>query len=848
MELRRSSDVTVGSTVLHVETELVTGEGDVPVISSRVLRGESVLFKRDTGIEELRPIFKHSEEILRRIDHQHLVIIQHIQKKQPSPPPPDEDDEPDENDENDANDESRKPTPDARMSTALELLGAGEWDLAEAELRRLLEQDRSYREARELLEVVELGRAEIPTPEDLTKSLHEGSEAFAAGQERTAVTRWKNGLAQDPSSRSFQLLVLFATTDSEERRHRYAEQLLLLGSELLTKGKNAEAYSLLVVAQADEQPKRNIPEEQIETQTIVVEPTAYPPAGGVSHEADEVTEHTLPGRPLIEPPPEETETAREGERRLFGESHDEREAALYEARRAEAKRSTRETNPPFAPSPPEESVGRPPSRVVRRVAPRHRRPGPPTLLYGVAALAALAVVTLVVFLLRQTTLPTEQLDEAARYMNAGQYDAASEAYSGILMEWGELAPAYLGRGRARLAAGDPEGGLADLTRAVELEPEAAKISEELAEVLYSRGEFEKAVTYYERALQADSLSAESLYRLATSLVQLGRRDEALERAQAALEADPSHAEAHFLYGILLNGLGRFEEAERELEAARPSMGESGDFYAALGTSLLEQGKLDAAEAAARQFARFDSEDARAHAILGEVYLSRKQYLSARDELFRALRLNPKEPRAQIALGRTWLAIARSSRDPRDLAKARQILTEAMGVDEGERLMTLGQVAMAGGDVRGAVALLERAIEQQARPREARLALADALYASKDYPGAAAALERAAQYGPSDPAIALSLGLVYSQLNDARRASEGYLKAIQGIGMTRPAEEANGPVMLPKPYVTLPSRLDINRVIRSAYRDLLSQVPDDPTATALKQLAESVSFVIAEQNG
>ena len=83
-----------------------------------------------------------------------------------------------------------------------------------------------------------------------------------------------------------------------------------------------------------------------------------------------------------------------------------------------------------------------------------------------------------------------------------------------------------------------------------------------------------------------------------------------------------------------------------------------------------------------------------------------------------------------------------------------------------------------------------------------------------------------------------MALVYAQLDDAVRASEEYLKAIQGIGMSTPASEGTGPVVLPHPYVPLPERFDINRSIRNAHRQALSENEEDTTALALKTLAES----------
>ena len=213
-----------------------------------------------------------------------------------------------------------------------------------------------------------------------------------------------------------------------------------------------------------------------------------------------------------------------------------------------------------------------------------------------------------------------------------------------------------------------------------------------------------------------------------------------------------------------------------------------------------------------------------------------------------MRIDPEEPSAQIALGKAWLAIGQTRGDRGDLAKARRILVNAKGVPEGERLLILGQVSLAEGNTGDAVQLLEQALSKGADPLRVRLSLAGAKYAAEDLPGVAEELQRAAAFAPSDPALALSLGLMYSALDDPRRAAEEYLKAIQGIGLTVPPDEENGPVVLPEPYVPLPDDFDLNQTIRSAYRQTLSASNDeDPTAAELKTLAESTSFVIAATN-
>ncbi len=428
-------------------------------------------------------------------------------------------------------------------------------------------------------------------------------------------------------------------------------------------------------------------------------------------------------------------------------------------------------------------------------------------------------------------------------MSAGQYPQAIAAYDTLLRDFGDDATILLGRGRAKLASGDTDGGLTDLKRAQSLDSQSAAIAEEIGDVLYSQGSYPDAIDYYGKAFAGGQGTAEGRYRLAVSLVREGRADEAMEHLKQAIVKDPAHGEAQFLYGQLLNERGRFAEAEKALRAAEPKVQAGGDYLSQLGIALLEQQKLDEAEEVAREFTRGYPNDARGRSLLGEVYLSRKQYEPARAQLIRALRTDSREPRAQLALGRTWLAIGKARNDAQDLAKAQQVLTTAQGVDEGKRLLALGQVALAQGKLDVARQKLEESLQNRAPELPVHLSLAEVKWRGNDVTGAAEELQRASDLAPGDPAIALSLGIAYYQMKDVTRAGDEFLKAIQGIGLMTPPGEGAGPVVLPVPYVPVPDRFNLNRAIKDSYQTVLKQTEDDPTATELRTLSESTTFMI-----
>ena len=855
MELSKKSELTVGSASYVINTELA-GEA-LSSIRTQVLNSDgSVAFETSQDISALKPIFQNTQQVFSRLEVQHQNVVKELKQgrvgeaHQAEPP---------------AADSSALQRETDALEHAVSLLGDGNFEKATAALRAVLETYPNCSEARELLEVAYKASSGTGVPVDLAEALKRGTDAFVAGRQRDAIDSWKQCLIQEPGNRLLQLLVMLATTWSQERRQHYANEVLA-GSASLSVGRPEESQALLLIAQTVEGGESPSlppapPEPPQATTNLVPEPVPAPPPPSLDNVAANleslvpdatetvVVTNDIPttAMPPIDAAPTGVETAPpEPAAAPPPEVYVVPDITVVDDAEAPAP------NPPPTLAGPEHDVEAPnadpaepmPPPAARRPMGRAKRRSVPWALIGggVAALAVIGVAA-VWFLSGGDTVPQDRLEQAVNFVGNGEYSQAITTYDRLIQEFGDHAETYLGRGRARVASGDTDGGLSDLRRARDIDPDATAVAEEIGDVYYSSGNYLEAIDNYEKAFANGPGSAEGRYRLAASFVELDDGEAALEHLRAAITADPEHGEAQFLYGDLLNERGRFIEAEGALRSAEAHVEAGSDFLSELTIALLGQEKLDEAEEVARTFLRSYPADARAHSLLGEVYLSRRQYEHARAQLIRALRTDRNEPRAQIALGRTWLAIGKTRGDQGDLAKARQILTSATGVHEGQRLLALGQVSLAEGDLEQAEGLLQQSLEHGAEELSVQLSLAESKALGDDLVGAAEAMQRASGLAPEDPAISLSLAIAYSQLEEADRAAEQFLKSIQGIGLVTPPGPDAGPVMLPAPYIPLPERFDVNRAIRNAYQRVLETRENDPSATELQKLAESTTFVL-----
>ena len=106
----------------------------------------------------------------------------------------------------------------------------------------------------------------------------------------------------------------------------------------------------------------------------------------------------------------------------------------------------------------------------------------------------------------------------------------------------EVAVTLVGRGERKLRAGDLDGTLGDLTRAVYLDPYAPRVHLLLGRTHRARGEWEKAESELRMALWSTGDPAARL-ELAAVLKEMGRKTEARAEAGKVLKDDPKNAAA-----------------------------------------------------------------------------------------------------------------------------------------------------------------------------------------------------------------------------------------------------------------------------------------------------------------
>lgn len=126
---------------------------------------------------------------------------------------------------------------------------------------------------------------------------------------------------------------------------------------------------------------------------------------------------------------------------------------------------------------------------------------------------------------------------------------------------------YLRRGRERLEAGDLNEAVAELSRAVSLDPKLSQAHSLLAVALDRKGLRERAQDSYARAVEVDESDPQALNNLGYSLYVSGNYRAAVERLKRAARLAPSDERVLNNLALAQCRLGKYDDAYKNFARA-----------------------------------------------------------------------------------------------------------------------------------------------------------------------------------------------------------------------------------------------------------------------------------------
>jgi tetratricopeptide (TPR) repeat protein len=343
-------------------------------------------------------------------------------------------------------------------------------------------------------------------------------------------------------------------------------------------------------------------------------------------------------------------------------------------------------------------------------------------------------------------------------------------------------------------AQDMDRAIQEYQAALKADPASQSVKARLAGLYFSLGDMPNAVRYADQAAEGPSQDVQLLTQMAGILASAGQGERALKLLDRAIEINPTSGDPYFTKGLLLLNLKRQPEAEQAVRAGLVRAPESAVGHYHLGRILLDAGKKEEAaasleraiavnasfEPAYRALASiYESQQATDQAVavlrkylqsvnprnrdirhqLVRLYVATKDYQGARKELNDLLAEDPSDLDAQLRLALVY-------GEEKEYSKAIDRLTQILKARPTELKIRdyLGYLYEESKDTKKAIETYTFNVQLEPSYFEGHLHLGVLFYRLKQFPEAITHLTQALTINPKQPEAHIVLGLTYLQMD------------------------------------------------------------------------------------
>lgn len=320
--------------------------------------------------------------------------------------------------------------------------------------------------------------------------------------------------------------------------------------------------------------------------------------------------------------------------------------------------------------------------------------------------------------------------------------------------------------------------------------------------------------------QSTQMTPEKAIQMALDLYSKGQFDQAITVAQSIIKAIPDHADAIHLLGVVASQKGDLEEAVKFVGRAIRLRPNNEQYLSNIAEMYRRMERLDEAEKYALQALELNPRSSAAITNLGIIYYDKGEFEKAREKQEEALKYDRKNLQALNNLG----SICKESKDLDGAIGYYQKVLE-INPDYIESRNNLGGVMIDADQAKEAIAVLLPIVRQNPRHAEAHRNLGRAFTQLEEWEraerGFRACLEiepqnvkakvglskvllelgrkeaalkeitEAVELDPEEAGARLQLGRMYSENGDSRKASEEYNRALELDADLLPAYMARG---------------------------------------------------------
>lgn len=242
-----------------------------------------------------------------------------------------------------------------------------------------------------------------------------------------------------------------------------------------------------------------------------------------------------------------------------------------------------------------------------------------------------------------------QLGDASS--NAGQYDAALEAYEAATRRRPDSEQALIRLATCLTALRLYPSAEATLNQVLKIAPGDAGAWIQLGLTQLGQGKIAEAIAAFDKAQRADPDRVEAYNLLGAIQLENGNAARAEEVLREGVRIEPNFAPIRNNFANLLSESGRFEEAKYHFEAALRYKEDYAGARYNYALALKRAGRLTDAQAQVEAILRGNPNSAEAHEFLGNLLNAEGQAERAIAEYREAVRIEPEFDRANLDLGK-----------------------------------------------------------------------------------------------------------------------------------------------------------------------------------------------------
>ena len=336
-----------------------------------------------------------------------------------------------------------------------------------------------------------------------------------------------------------------------------------------------------------------------------------------------------------------------------------------------------------------------------------------------------------------------------------------------------------------LGHGETGQAIADARTAIKLDPSSRPARRRLGDALLQAREFEESHAIYAKLVDEEPDLAVYHYGLGKALAARGSLKEAIEHYRRACELSPGYAAARYALAMAWREAKDLTEANRQFTIYQSTpaipppedalitrvttLNEGGLIRNQAAQQLIAQGRPREAAQQLETAVANDPNDETAHANLVAVYWQTKMWDKAEQHYRIAAKLNPSTA-AHYVFGLVML-------DQKRYPRAAEAFRRAIAInprDNGANTQ-LGRVFELQGNLTGAIAQYEKALESDPNSRATNYVLGTVLLKSgKGQPAVEHLLKTVQQpFDEKTPGYARELALAYRKLGNEERARYYY---------------------------------------------------------------------------